>query len=157
MARTISDNYRERVSSTSGEAPVYLLEITHAQLAVPIRVVRDTVDLVSNGNLFVAFMFNVMPPDENAQEVATAKLSIDNVGREMVQWLELSGGGRGAQVRIMQVMRNAPDVIEYDQTIGLQGVTMTPTTITANLGYDDTVNAPGLTQRYQPSNTPGIF
>jgi hypothetical protein len=157
MSRTLSANYREQTASTGGESPVYLLEITHSQLDVPIRVVNDNQDLVSNGNTFTAFAFQITIPDDQDKTLPRAQLAIDNVGRELVQWLELSGGGRGAQVRIMQVMRNAPDVIEYDITVDLISVTQNVQQITGQLGYEDLLNTPGLKATYRPENTPGVF
>jgi len=152
-----STHFRERTASLSGEAPVVLLEITHPQLLVPARVVNDTADLVSNGNLFVACGFSVTLPDDFDKQLPRAQLAIDNVGRELTQWLEASNGGRGAQVRLMQVMRDTPDVLECDLLLDLKNVKQTTTQITASLGYDDTLGTPGLAARYDPATTPGLF
>lgn len=157
MARDYSTNFREQTGATSGEAPVYLLEITHAQLDVPIRVVNDTQDLTSNGDLYVAFAFRVSMPDDVDKSLPRVQLSLDNIGRELTQWLEVSNGGKGALVRLMQVMRNAPDVIEYEITIDLLTVSQTVPQVSGTLGYEDLLNTPGLKVAYRPENTPGIF
>lgn len=152
-----SGNYHERTSSTSGQEPLYLLEITHAQLAVPVRVARDTQDLVSNGENFQACWFDVQLPDQVDGKLPEAPLRIDNVGRELVQWLEASQGGKGAQVRVMQVMRDAPDVLEADITLDLLHVQQRSAFVIGRLGFEDTLNLPALPATYRPDNCPGIF
>lgn len=157
MPKTLSDHYREQAGASAGDAPVTLLEISHPQLAQPIRVVDDTVDLVSNGDTFVACGFRVAFPDEVASQVPRCAIAIDNIGRELTQWLEGSNGGRGAQVRLMEVMRDTPDVIERDYTLDLVGVKQSVTEVTGSLGYEDTLNLPGLAETYRPENTPALF
>jgi len=157
MPRALSTNYREKTGSTSGEAPLILIEIAHPQLAIPIRVVNDNQDVVCNGDNFIAFSFSVTMPDDQTAQLPQAKLAIDNVGRELVQWLEASQGGKGSSVRLIQIMRNAPDVIEFDITLDLLTVSQDIMQVTATLGYEDTLNIPGLNVLYRPENTPGLF
>ena len=157
MPRNYSAHFRDRTGSSSGQEPLYLLEITHPQLAVPVRVVNDNQDLVSNGNTFTAMAFRISLPDDVAQQMPRAQLAIDNVGRELTQWLEASNGGQGAQVRVMQVMRDTPNVIEADYTLDLLNVKQTVFEVTADLGYEDTLGRPALVATYRPENTPGLF
>jgi hypothetical protein len=152
-----SSHFRERTGSTSGEEPVYLLEITHPQLAVPVRVVRDTQDLVSNGETFIALPFEISLPDDIEGQLPRAPIRIDNIGRELTQWLDASDGGRGAQARVMLVMRDDPDVLEYDVTLDLLNVKQNGAFVTGELGYENTLALPALAASYRPDNTPAIF
>lgn len=157
MPRSYSSHLLEAVGNTTGEEPVYLLEITHDQLAVPIRVVNDTDDLVSNGDTYIAFAFRVSLPTDVDRELPRATLSIDNVGRELTQWLDDSAGGQGAQVTIRQVMRDDPDTVEFEITLDLLNVSQTPLEVRGELGYDDTLNLAGLPITYRPDVAPGLF
>lgn len=157
MAKAYTANFKEKTGSTSGEEALYLLEITHPQLSVPVRVVRDTQDIVSNGNTFIAMSFDIQLPDDLAGRLPRAPIQIDNVGRELTSWIDESKGGRGAQVRVMQVMRDDPDTLEYDVTMDLLRVSQNGAFVTGELGYEDTLNAPALLASYRPDNTPGIF
>lgn len=150
-------NFVEQVNATSGTAPLYLLEITHDQLATPLRVVNDTQDIVSNGDTYTAFAFRVSLPEDLDRKLPRALLAIDNVGRELTAWLDASSGGQGAQVRLMQVMRDDPDTLEFDITLDLLNVGQTPAQITAELGYDDTLNLAGLPITHRPDISPGLF
>jgi hypothetical protein len=154
---TYSPHFKEKTAALSGEAPRVLLEITHPQLGAPIRVVNDTQDLVSNGNTFIAMAFRVSLPDDFAQQLPRARIAIDNIGRELTQWLEASNGGAGAAVRMMQVMPDTPDVLECDYTLDLLNVRQNMIEVSGDLGYEDTLNRPGMVATYRPENTPGIF
>lgn len=157
MAKSYTANYRERTGSTSGEDALYLLEISHAQLVTPIRVVNDTADIVSNGNTYIAYPFRITLPDDVAGQMPRATLTIDNLGRELTQWLDDSAGGREATVRVMQIMRDAPDVIEYEITVDLRGVGQDVGQVSGQLGYEDVLNLPGLPMTYRADLAPGLF
>ncbi len=157
MPRTFTPHYLERSGNTSGEAPVCLLEIEHAQLAQPVRVVCDTDDIVSNGDTYTAFAFQITLPTDLDNELPRAQLVLDNVGRELVQWIDSSFGGQGATVRAMQVMRDDPDTLEFDMTLDLLAVQQNVAQISAGLGFDDTLNKAGLPIRYSPDVAPGLY
>lgn len=157
MSKAYTANFKEKTGSTSGQEPLYLLEITHPQLATPVRIVRDTQNIVSNGETFIAMNFDIQLPDDLQGQLPRAPIRIDNVGRELTQWLDASNGGRGALVRVMQVMRDDPDTLEYDVTMDLLRVRQNGAYVTGELGYEDTLNLPALAITYRQDNTPGIF
>ena len=123
MPRAYSLTARRQLHTTaSDDPPLVLLEITHPNLSTPVRVVGDTQDLVSNGVTFVAMGFRVRLPDEINGQQPRAELAVDNVGRELMQWIEQSAGGRNAKVRLMQALRsNQVEHLTLHQGIGLRG------------------------------------
>lgn len=155
--RDYSAQARRAINATSGEAPVILLEITHPDLSAPIRVAQDNADIVCQGNVFAAFAFEIDLPDDQDKQTPRARLAMDNVGRELTQWIEASNGGEGAQVRVMQVMRSDPDVVEWEATLDLSNVEMDVRRVTGELGFEDLLNKPGVLLRYDPQTAPGIF
>jgi len=157
MARSLSASAKRKMNATGGEAPVLLLEIDHPDLPGPVRVVKDNEDLTSTGNLFVAMAFDITPPDDLSTGLPRATLRVDNIGRELTQWLNVSGGGKGATARMMYVMRDAPDLIEWETTLELSNVTQTPASVDGQLGYTDILNLPGTVQTYRPETAPGLF
>lgn len=153
-----SDPARRNLLATSADEPfLILLEITHIDLDVPVRVVNDVQELVSNGNEFIACPFEISLPDDIGEQVPKAQLSVDNIGRELTQWLEYSNGGAGAKCRIMQVMRSYPDLLEYDITLDMSGMSITNQTVTAELGFQNTLNQPAVAVRYDPGSAPGLW
>lgn len=156
--RNVSALYKRTINSTSaGEAPLLLLEITHSGLATPIRVVNDMQDLTSNGNAFTALAFRCELPEDVAEQAPKARLAVDNIGKEMVTWLESSAGAQGAQCRIMQVLRSAPDVIEWEITLDLHNLSITAMEVSGELGFDDLLTRPCVRVQYRPDTTPGLF
>lgn len=158
MARNYSSNFRSTINSTSArEAPLLLLEISHTGLTTPIRVVNDVQDLVSNGNTYTALPFRARLPDDLEQGLPRAELSVDNIGKELVQWLEASGGGQGASCRMMQVMLGAPNVIEFEITLDLTNLHMSATEVSGTLGFENLLDRPACTWLYKPEVAPGLF
>lgn len=157
-----SANFKEQTGATSGEEPLYLIRITHPQLAVPARYVRDSQNLVITHPVhgveeYFAAWFDVMMPDDVSGKLPRAPIRFDNIGRELTQWIDQSKGGKGAQMEVMQVMREAPAVIEADIVCDLVRVHQNPAFIIGEIGYEDTLNQPALSATYRPDTAPGIF
>jgi hypothetical protein len=166
---TISTTFRKDINSLSPRAPIYLLEITNDLLVEPIRLSTDftqtfvvgfdqVVGAVKHqGNFYYFVGMTLQPPSDPEQSIPTAKLSIDNLSRENMQWLENSSGGRGSKVTIKQIYFGTPEVIEYQTTLRLYSVTATITGINIDLAYADIYNTPGVRTRYNKATAPGIF
>ena len=156
--RAYSAEYKSTLAATSApEAPLVLLELTHPGLTVPIRVVNDSANLTCQGNEYIACAFRCLPPDDLEEQLPKATMEIDNVGRELMYWVETSEGGYGARARFMQVMRSRPDLIEYEATLNLSNVRATMETVSAELGYDNIFTRPVVMMRYDPFTAPGVF
>jgi len=148
---------RQLHSVQASEWPLWLLEIDHPDLAQPARVVRDNQDLTHNGDLFVACGFELTPPDDLSNTATRANLSIDNVGKELMQWIELSGGGRGATARLLQVMRSDPNTVQFEVTMNLSRVSATSLVVSADLSFDEILNMPAVSVTYNLQTAPGLF
>lgn len=153
-----SERYKRALGAvSSSDVAVVLLEISHPDMPEPARVVRDTQALVSNGNMFIATGFDFTFPDDRGGQAARAELVVDNVGEELMSWIEASKGGRGAEVRLMVVLRATPDVIEADYRLGLERIVVDQWKVAGELGYGNLLDLPAVAVRYDPSTAPGIF
>lgn len=158
MARTYSAQYRSTLAKVSmEEAPLILLEIDHPELPEPVRIVNDTVDITSNGNLYIAFPFNCSLPDDFENQLPRARLSISNIGRDLMVWLETTDGGAGATARFQQVMRSRPNQIEFEITMSLFNLAATNLEVSAELGFDNLFTKPAVSISYRPENSIGLF
>ena len=158
MPKPVSTGFQTHIQSVSRADPeLILLEITHQDLAQPIRVVNDTQDLTSGGYLFVAAPFQFTLPDEREGQAPRAQLIFSNVGREMMAWLESSNGGRGAMCRVRVVRRSLPNNIELDFTVGLLNISADMAVVSADLGYDSLMDRSATLLRYDPVVAPGLF
>lgn len=158
MPRSYSGVYKSTLAQVSApEAPHILLEIDHPDLTTPIRIINDTQDLTSNGNLYLACPFRCVLPDDFENQLPKARLAVDNIGRELMFWIETTAGGNGSTVRFMQVMRSRPDQIEWEITMSLYNVQVTMQEVSGELGFENLFSKPAINLQYRPSTTPGIF
>jgi len=155
---TYSAPARREISKVNADnLPIILLEIDHEDLVDPIRVVNDRQDIVFETNTYTALSFRIALPTDLQQGLPRATLAIDNVGKELVQWLETSSGGAGTTVRIIQVIRSDPSTAELDMTMILSNIAVTAAVVSGELGFDDILNIPGVTLAYTPDVAPGLF
>lgn len=149
---------RKRINATSApELPVMLLEITHADLTTPVRVANYSEDITHQGNVFTALAFEITPPGDYSAGLPRAGIRIDNVGRDLTDWIESSNGGRGARARLIQVLPSAPDTVEWDIAMNLENISMTAQNVSADLAFNDVLNLPAVALNYRPDVAPGLF
>ena len=158
MSRAKSARFRQAAQAVSAaELPLVLLEISHALLAEPMRLVNDVQDVVSNGQNYVATSFNFVWPDDMDKQTPRAQLSIANTRGDVGAFFERTHGGRGAVLTVLQIMRSAPDFVEDRLVLDLKNVQVTTQTVSGQLGYDDVLNRPGTPATYRPESAPGLF
>ena len=148
------------VRSLHGEAPVYALEISHVSLDTPIRIVADNRDHSIGGQNYMALAFRAQPPSFVEGEIPRATIEIDNVGRELMQWIEASSGGRGATMRVLMVQPGVgtASAIIWELPALAVGVTeITPEKVTIGLVYRSGRRRPGIKWQFTRETTPGLF
>lgn len=158
MSRSLSTAAARNIMATSADEPLLAaIEITHPELEVPARFVNDTKDITIEGNTFFACRFDLTLPDDQDQKVPQARLEVDNIGRELTQWLEQSQGGKGAKCRMLMVLRSNPENLEFDMTLDLTGLEITNFRVSGDLGFKNTLMQSAVAVRYDPTTSPGNF
>lgn len=157
MPRDFSTGFDRVVHSTeAAEIPLVLLEIEHENLQVPIRVVADTADLTSNSFLFQALAFRITLPNDPESGLTETVLELDNVGRELVQWIETADLSKETTVRLMLVRRSAPDNIEWETTFYLDDIEVNSLYVRGRLTYQTSLNERAVTLIYNSQTAPGL-
>ena len=133
------------------------LEIDHPAIAPPVRIINDTEDRVIEGNRYLALRFDAKLADDVEGQTPVAELAIDNVGRDLTQWIEATGGGLGASVRVLQVLDIDDPPVEWELIMDLAGVQIDAERITARLGFDPLLGRPAVALRHDPQTSPGLF
>lgn len=158
MPRNFTNTLKANLIRTSvDESPIVLIEISNPLLSNPIRLVRDNKDVVSNGITYTACMFDVSLPSEQEKEMPKATLAVDNVSRTLTRFFEQLQGGPDTSVRFIQILRSDPDVLEYDITLDLVNVSVTPFRVTGTLSFDNLANKQSVTRIYNKVTAPGLF
>lgn len=158
MPKEYSAQYKSTLAEVSAEeSPLILLEIDHPELTHPVRVVNDMTDVTSNGDIYIAFPFRCVLPDDFENQLPKARLSIDNVSRDLMFWIETTGGGQGSTATFKQIMRSNPNLIEWQIQMSLFNVTVNMQEISAELGFENLFGKPAVTFKYRPDNSPGLW
>jgi hypothetical protein len=86
MARNLSPRAIKSAQALESDDPwLVLLEIAHPTWATPFRMVDNTVDVVSNGDTYIAWPFDLVMGDDDGEHLPEIKLTIDNVDRALVE------------------------------------------------------------------------
>lgn len=157
MSRSLSVSARQALyAAETGEAFLILLTLSHASLAVPLRVSSDTVDTISRGDTFTAYPFELSLPDDEDNKSPRARLVIDNIDRQIVQ--AVRSLATSPEVLIEIVRAADPDTVEARfQDFKLANVTYDANLVEADLTIEDFTAEPYPAASFSPSLFPGIF
>ena len=143
-------------AEASGDAFLSLLTIDHEALLVPIRVVNDNVSIMSNGDTYLAFPFDVTLPIDDAKQMPNAKLSIDNVDRTIIDAARSITSP--ADVTIQIIKSSDPDTVELSLTdFKLRDVKADAGVVEGVLTLEDFLQEPYPAGTFDPGRFPGGF
>ena len=156
-----ADRARIAARALEGADEIHALEITHPGLTAPVRIVNDTADHTVEGHTFLACSFEPQLPQEVDGQVRRASIRVDNIGRKLMEWIELSEGGKGAYMRILALippgLGEVTSEISYDVTMGVVISDITHQSVTVEVAEDSLVGRPGILLRHDPGLSPGLF
>lgn len=153
-----SDNLKINVNKLSAnETPIILLEINHPLISETIRLVHDNCDVVSNGETYVAMGFQIKRQSDIQGELPKVTLTVQNVGRSLVKWIDMSGGGKNAEIIAKIIRRSDPDVVEESIPMGVERVTVTTMLVVFNLVIYNNLIRRGIKRIYNKKTSPGLF
>lgn len=155
---TVSAATAARLQRTNDSGGVLaLLELDHAALSAPVRLVSDTRDHVIGGVMYIGLAFTLNLPRDVAKEAPRAQLRMDNVGRDLTAELERLPPGAALQATLKLVHRTAPTVVDYQFTAPLSGIRVDTATVTASMSPGDLLRRPAVKLRHDPVASPGLF
>lgn len=117
---------------------------------------ENTYGVTSNGERYIFLPFSITLPQDDKTGVVTAKLEIDNVNREIVQYARDTNDpiNVGVQVVLSNAL-NTPE-LEFDD-FKLTNVKYNGFTVSGNLSVDYLGLEPFPAGRFTPSGFPGLF
>jgi hypothetical protein len=170
---TLSLAIQEAYASALSDAVLYhTLEIWHPDFTVPIRVVRDHADLTARieagaprdaGTMqtFVAFAFDLVPPDVSTSAVPQCIIELDNVGRDIIGPIEASLGSAEPITVIYRAYLSGNLTIgpENDPPLALTILAISANVfrIRATCGFGDMANRRFPALDYTASVFPGLI
>lgn len=157
MARSLSSPAARAIfAQQTGEAFIILLTLTHPEF-LPIRVCNDGQDVVSDGQTYQQFPFEIVMPEETEEAPPVVQLSICNVDRSIVNAVR-SVSGEPITVTMSIVLASSPDVIEAGPiTFVMLDVEYDAGTVTGTLAFEgDVLNQAYPSETFNPSDYPGL-
>lgn len=164
----ISDNFRQSAFAQETDvAIIVLLTFTTPELSEPIRICSSPVErfedlgeniygCTSNNNRFLFVPFNIETPQDDKTGAVTAKLTIDNVNRQIVQYARETK--KALNVTIQIVLSSDLDYVELEyKDFKLTNVSYDGFTVSGNLSVDYLGLEPFPCGRFTPSQFPGLF
>lgn len=147
----ISDALKHDAFSQESNLPLVLLQIDHASLVAPIRIVSNKVNIMSNSEEYIGFPFEIVLPDSKDSAPPTSKIRIDNVSREIGQAIRQIS--TPPLVTISVVRQETPDVIEAQFSgMYLTNVSYDALSVDADLQFEDLTREAFPAYTFSPSN-----
>jgi Domain of unknown function (DUF1833) len=143
-------------AAQTGEVFLFLLKLSHEDM-VPMYFVNNTVDVVSNGETYMAFPFDVTPPDDREDTITRIQLVIDNVDRRIVTAVRSIDTPATFTLSIIRAAE--PNVlIAGPFECKLRNVTYGALTVSGDLApWENVMDEPFPQHAYTPATAPGLF
>ena len=147
--------------SLTGVDQIYALEISHSALSESIKIVGDIIEHEIESNTYLPLMFQAEIPQSKEGEIRQATIRIDNIGYELMQWVNDTQGGRDAVIRAMMVVppegTETQSAIIWEVTMNCGVTEITNEYVIVTLTDEPVFDRPSVLLRHDPSVSPGLF
>lgn len=160
MARTLSSTLKTALNAQeTGEVLLAITTITHASIVNgPLRVVNDLQNLVSNGQTYTAFPFQVTLPDDLEDGLPKIRLVLDNIDRSIVTAIRSIPPSSPPAVQVDLVLASTPDTIEVSfPGLSLREVSYDAYRVEGDVVLDEDDREPFPAEGFTPQSVPAIF
>lgn len=157
MSNSLSPELLAQIFAQESNDPfLMLVTLTHASFSSPIRLVNNTVDVVSNGHTYTAFPMRIRLPTDDGETMRDVTIEFDNVSLDLITSIRSVTTEISAQIDM--ILASIPNQIQmglYD--LKIYNITYTKTRVSAKLVLDNFLNTELTSERYSPANFPGLF
>lgn len=157
MSNELSPELLAQIFSQESNDPyLTLATFSHPSFAEDFTIVNNTEDIVSRGITFSAFPFKMRLPVDDGETVRTFALEMDNVSLDFLK--QIRSVISPISVKLEMILASMPDEVQVSQEdLEIQSTTYNDSKISANLILDNFLNTELSSERYGPTNFPGIF
>lgn len=139
----------------SGDPFLMLVTLDH-ELFDTIRLVNNSVNITSRGDVFTAFPMKIRLPVDDGESAKEFQIDMDNVSLELID--SLRSVVTPIDVKIEMILASMPDEVQISlDELKMTGVQYNKKRITARIVVDNFLNIEMTSERYGPSNFPGLF
>lgn len=144
------------LSQESDDPFLTLLTLEHEDFVAPIRLVNNSVDILSRTNTFMAFPMRITFPADDGETARVFKIEFDNVSLALVE--QMRTVLTPITVTLEMILASMPDAVQMSQgELKIQNITYNSSKISATIVLDTFLNTEVTSERYIPQNFPGLF
>ena len=157
MSRDVTSAFIEACNAQqTDDGLAVLITIEHPGLPAPIYLNGAGSNVESRGNLFLACPVQVMLSEDSDDRPPQAKLSIDNISREIT--IALRSIITPPTITIEIVKLSDPETVEMAlEDFEMKEVTITTLVIEGTLTMEGLYQEPAIKYYFTPSMFPGLF
>jgi len=140
----------------SNDPFLILLTLSHESFPSDIRLVNNSVDIVSRTLTYTAFPMKIKLPMDDGESAREISIEFDNVSLELLN--EIRTVTTSIDVKIEMVLASIPNDVQIEiNDLKIQTVSYNKDTISARLFLDGFLNTEMTSEKYLPENFPGLF
>lgn len=150
--------YQSLIARNSPDAWLILVTIDHENLPAPVRVVNDSQNVISRGNEWLAYAFDLTLADDSLESQPQISFTLDNVDRFLTD--QLRAITSPASFTLEVIRSGDPDVVEMSiEDLILRRVEWDAATINGSIELEDVFSAafPSAGGTINPRQYPGLF
>lgn len=142
----------------SDDALFWLLTFEDPNSNVTLRAVSNLEDVISRGNTYTAFPFDVTLPPDDGQRIQNLTLSFPNVGRELMEFVRNYSPETPPNVIVELVLFSDPDTVEKRiDFLQLGTITYDALVVNMQLTTNNIFARKTCYNTYDYANFPGLF
>lgn len=157
MARSVSlAAMQAALAQETAKVFLVLMEVDHADWGAPVRLVNNTENITSGGNVYTAFPFYAKMPDDLEDREPVAEITVSNVTRELID--EVRNIHSGLTVALKVVLADTPSTIEWGPIeMDVRSISYNADSVTFLLGMQAFSREPFPYPAFTPNKFPGLF
>lgn len=159
MSNSLSPELLAQLYAQESNDPfLMLVTISHSSFAADIRLVNNSENIVSRGETFQAFPLKIRLPVDDGETNREVAIDFDNVSLEIIDEIRTVSSAERIRVKLEMILASIPDEVQMSlEELQILNVSYNKLRVSAKLGLDDFLNTELTSERYNPSNFPGIF
>lgn len=144
----------EIFAQESGDPFLTLVTLTHVDFTI--YLVNNSKDITSRGNVYTALPMKIRLPMDDGETARDFQVDFDNASRILITNLRSVTGNIG--VKFEMILASMPNVVQMSyEDLVLSSITYTGTKVSAKIVFDSFLGVEMTSERYQPTNYPGLF
>ena len=158
MANTLSNELLAQLFAQESHDPfLILVTLSHASFSQDITLANNSENIVCRGITFLSFPMRIVLPIDDGGASRNCQIEFDNVSLALISQLRTITNS-DIRVKLEMVLASIPNVVQMSlEDFKIGSISYDKIKIQAELVSDNFMDFCLTSERYQPSNFPGIF